>query len=268
MAMNHTSVESGDLPDYFHTKYQWTKSVHVSPAPAKGRKCILNAVSSEAPDYFQLKHMVSLTPDRRRAALSNGTAQARDCRLMQDLNCHSVRDFRRFMYYDLRSRTDLNSIPLGKGVDLLEDRNAGARVKLPFYVAHADAVHQGRFKVHQGIFTHAASQRLVRRTDNLLMLSLKRVKDRELPEHLKLKTAPVRKCLTRTSSCDLAFSGSRSPFSTKSLHHVLKVPRKTESQRPPSPSSINVHDELKAFDYKLKSIDFSKPVTKISLGLV
>ena len=129
--MKHTSVESEDLPTYFRSQYQWTQSARTSPAPAKGRKAVLNAVSSEAPISFQIKHAQVLTPERKRAALLGSAAKpSRDQRLMQDLNSHSATRFLRFTYSDFRSTTDLNSIPLGRGVDLLTDHNAGARSRI------------------------------------------------------------------------------------------------------------------------------------------
>ena len=259
--MKHTSVESEDLPTYFRSQYQWTQSARTSPAPAKGRKAVLNAVSSEAPISFQIKHAQVLTPERKRAALLGSAAKpSRDQRLMQDLNSHSATRFLRFTYSDFRSTTDLNSIPLGRGVDLLTDHNAGARSRLPFYKEHAKAWETGGFKVRQDIFCLAANQRIVRRTDANLLSSLQKAPKGKSPTHYRINTD-----LSRVCSPSLRVA---SPFNSVSTRYTLQAPRKPRSTRQSLAKDIgSVESELRAFDRRLLSTFEVKPMTRLSLGL-
>ena len=258
--MKHTSVESEDLPTYFRSQYQWTQSARSSPIPTKGRKAILNAVSSEAPISFQSKHVSVLTPERRRAALLGSQAlPSRDLRLMQDLNSHSASHFLRFTYSDLRSRTDLNSLPLGRGVDLLTDHNAGAKSRLPYYQQHAKACETGAFKMRQGIFSLSANQRLVRRADKDLLMSLQSTSKTSHTGRFHLQ-----KCVPRTLSSDLHIS---SPFNSISTRCILQVPRKCRSTRQSTDEYYDVEQELKAFDRRLLATFEAKPMTRLSLGL-
>lgn len=257
--MKHTSVESEDLPTYFKSQYQWTQSARTSPLPAKGRKAILNAVSCEAPISFQFKHMQVLTPERKREALLGSPSKgSRDQRLMQDLNSHSASRFLRFTYSDFHSNTDLNSIPLGRGVDLLTDHNAGAKSRLPFYQEHSKACETGGFKVHQGIFSLAANQRLIRRADASLLSTLKKVSKGKSLTHYRIRTDLPRFC---SPVLRLA-----SPFNSLSTRCTLQAPRKCRSTRQ-SMEVVDVQSELKAFDRRLLSTFEVKPMTRLSLGL-
>ena len=218
----HTSVISGEMPDYMRGEHEWARPLKKLHTPAKGLKSVLNQVSPDAPASFLLKYITPSTPEARRRVLIDKDEGKKDARLIQELKRTHYRDFQKFMYEDnspIHHNVDLTTLPMKQREDFRRDISDGIRAKLPFYQEYAAAAKDGKFPVKQGMFMYNAGLNVVSRTE---VTQLKALRSHSI-SRLKDCSCDRSPSASHTPTLNLsAFASSRgSVFNTKSMRAVL-----------------------------------------------
>lgn len=273
----HTSVVSGELPDYLQGQYEWIQPKRPLHTPAKGLRGVLNQVSAEAPPSFLLRHVQPSSPEARKAVFRSAKEEAKDQRLIQDLRSAGYSEFKKFMYEDSSPEegkpTDLCSLPWMLGVDIIKNKSDGLRAKLPFYQAYAVAARKRQFPKKNGLFVHMADQKCIERTNDTTMRVLRTASRGRTRVKLDISVSG--------EEGDLAISTSLTPksgtpslkrrpslFANKHMRALLTPSSSRHDCKPATPASNYASDTRSAIlAFESQPLSLRYPVTKGSLGL-
>jgi hypothetical protein len=275
----HTSVISGELPDYLQGQYEWIKPQRPLHTPAKGLRAVLNQVSAEAPPSFLLRHVQPSSPEARKAVFRSEKGDAKDLRLMQDLRSAGCSEFTKFNYEDSSPEegkpTDLCSLPWTLGIDITKNKSDGLRAKLPFYQAYAVAARKRQFPKKNGLFVHMADQKSIERTNEITMRMLRtgsrgrtRLKLDASGEEGEIVQGDIAASSLIPKPGTPSLKRRPSLFANKHMRALLTPSSSRHDCKPLTPASHHdseTRSAIEAFDSHPPSLHY--PVTKASLGL-